>query len=183
MAPAAQQRSVPLLVVLELVIDGSDLGVLELSCLARCSKAYSSAATAAVANCAASLLPSAVKQAAATEQEGNSPTRKEVRAVRLLLLPGSRKHVSAFLAQPTAAPVFLSVSNVPRIVAIDLLKSGLRFNITQLMHAMQAHTPGVDVWVKAAAEQPSAVKKALQEGIPSWVEMLFCAPEALVSAI
>jgi hypothetical protein len=182
MAPAAQQASMPLLVVLESIIEKGNLGVLDLQCLGRCSKACSSAAAAALANCAASLLPAAVKQAAATEQASNLPTRKEVRAVRLLLRKESRKPASAFLSLPTAAPLFLSISNVPKVVATKLLKAGLRFSFVQLMQAAQAHTAGVHVWLQAIADLKPAVKKALQEGLPPWVETLFCTPEALVSA-
>jgi hypothetical protein len=183
MAPSAsQQPIVPLLDVLELVLDGSDLGVLELQCLARCSKACSSAATAALANCAASLLLSAVKQAAATEQEGCLPTRKEVRAVRLLLQKACRKQTCAFLAVPTAAPHFLRISNVPKVVASQLLKAGLRFSLQQLWQAMQAHAEGVEVWVKAITDQTPAVKKALRREIPYWVHTLLFTPAALVSA-
>jgi hypothetical protein len=43
MAPAPQQTSITLLVVLEPVVVASDLGVLDLQCVARCSKACSSA--------------------------------------------------------------------------------------------------------------------------------------------
>jgi hypothetical protein len=129
---ASQQPIVPLLGVLQLIIDGSHLGVLELQCLARCSKACSSAATTALANCAASLLLSAVKQAAATEQTDRVSTWAEFRAVMLLLHGERRQQMTAILALPTAAPHFLRISNVPLVVATQLLKAGLRFSLQQL---------------------------------------------------
>jgi hypothetical protein len=124
----------------------------------------------------------AVKQAAATEHAGNFPTRKEVRAVQLLLHTDSSKHASAFLALPTAAPLFVSISNVPKAVATKLLKAGLRFSFGQFMQAVQADTAGVQMWLQAIADQRPALKKALQEGLPPWVETLFFTPQVLVGA-
>jgi hypothetical protein len=140
------------------------------------------AVAAALTNCAASLLPSAVKHAAVTQQKGFLPTRKEVRAVQLLLQKACRKQTRAFMALPTAAPHFLCISNMPKVVASQLLKAGLRFSLQQLMQAMQAHTEGMEVWVKAVADQKPAVRKALRNSIPYWMHTLLFTPEALVSA-
>jgi hypothetical protein len=163
-----------------LVLDGSDLGVLGLQRLARCSKACNSAVAELLLSRAASLLPSAVKEAAATEQADSNPTRKEVRVVRLLLFKASRMYTSTSLAAPTAAAQFLSISKMAKVVATELIKAGLRFSFEQLMQAVRARTAGVEVWVKAIADQQPAVKEALQAGLPSWVETLCYTPDTLV---
>jgi hypothetical protein len=183
-APASQEhQDAQLFDMLELLVDEGTLDALSLVRLGRCSKSSKSTAAALLVKRTAFLLPAAVQQAAQVEDACGITKDRHIRIAKMLLGGAASEGVASSLAAPTASKQFLSIGNVPLVLAEQLLTVGLRFNYDQLMQAVRARTARVDVWVLAMAAQPAVVKTALQAGLPPWVERLCCDPCSLVSML
>jgi hypothetical protein len=148
-------------------------------CLGRCSKACSSATAALLKKCAISLLATAVKQTAAFEGTSSISNSKQqsTKAVTQLLKRVDPEDLTA----ATAAAQFLSISNVPKDVALELMGAGVTVSFEQLMQAVRARTAGVEVWVSATAELSAERAKDLHRPRP-WLLMLCNEPLEVVSS-
>jgi hypothetical protein len=139
--------------VLELLVEVSRIDVPELACLSSCNKSFREAVDAVLLRRASVLLPYAVEQAADTEEDGRSTSKKQRAGMALWLLAAvarARVCLSPTVV-PSAAAYCVNMDNIHQDVATGLVRAGLRVRYEQLLQAVHNRTAGWEVWVKATA--------------------------------